>query len=320
MARRATQHHVRECHGDLHLGNICLFEGRPLIFDAIEFNEEFNAIDTLYDIGFLLMDLAAGNDRRAASILFNRYLFRNPDYDELRVLPFYQSVRATIRAHVLAKSASQTTDRTKRDALVARARHYFDTANTLLEQAPPRIIAIGGYSGTGKSTLANQIAPLIGVPPGAVVLSSDLIRKRLFSVEPETRLAPDLYRPEVSDRVYRELLACAARVAGGQASVVVDATFMHAEGRDDIEKLAGSLGIDFQGYWLVGNTENLAKRVGERPQGASDATVDVLRQQLDQGPGDVGWRQMDTTDPSIDVRDVICRDLGLADVRRGTGA
>lgn len=317
IERRATQHCVRECHGDLHLGNICLFNGRPLIFDAIEFNETFNAIDTLYDIGFLLMDLIAQDDRRAASIVFNRYLFRNPDYDELRVLPFYQSVRATIRAHVLTKSASQTTDRTKREALVIRARGYFDTANTLLEHAPVKIIAIGGYSGTGKSTLANRIAPLAGTAPGAVVLSSDLIRKRMYSAEPDSRLDPDLYQPDVSDRVYRELLGFADRVVTGRATVIVDATFMHAESRDDIRKLAAAHGIGFHGYWLVGDTENLARRVAERPQGASDATPDVLRQQLQHGPGEVSWRQIDTTDASIDACDLVCRDLGLVDV--GTG-
>jgi len=314
MEHRAARHHIRECHGDLHLGNICLVDGRPTIFDAIEFNESFNEIDTFYDLAFLLMDLMAQNDRRTASLLFNRYLFRISDYDELRVLPFYQSLRATIRAHVLAKSASQTNDGTKRETLVERARHYFDTASDLLKEAPVRIIAIGGYSGTGKSTLANRIAPWLGASPGAVVLSSDLTRKRLFSAEPENRLDPQFYRPEASDRVYRELLDCAGRTVGGGATVILDATFTHAESRDEIEKLAATHGVDFHGYWLVGDAENLARRVAERPQGASDATVDVLRQQLEQGSGEIDWRQIDTTDASIDAGDLVRRDLGLIDI------
>ena len=314
MEHRARQDHIRECHGDLHLGNICLFDDRPTIFDAIEFNESFNAIDTFYDLGFLLMDLLAQNDRRAASRLFNRYLFRTSDYDELRVLPFYQSLRATIRAHVLAKSASQTTDRTKRETLLGRARHYFDTANALLEEARLRIIAIGGFSGTGKSTLANRIAPWLGASPGAVVLSSDLTRKRLFSAEPETWLDPQFYRPEASDRVYRELLDCAERAVGGGATVILDATFTHLESRDEIEKLAATHGVDFHGYWLVGDTDNLARRVAERPKGASDATVDVLQQQLEQGSGEINWRQIDTTDASIDAGDLVRQELGLTDI------
>ncbi|MFT7572062.1 MAG: aminoglycoside phosphotransferase family enzyme/predicted kinase [Paracoccaceae bacterium] len=316
MDQRARHHRVRECHGDLHLGNICLFDGRPLIFDAIEFNERFNAIDTLYDIGFLLMDLIAQNDIRAASTVFNRYLFRNPDYEELRVLPFYQSVRATIRAHVLAKSADQTTDRAKRTSLIAHARHYFKIAGTVLEETPPRVIAIGGYSGTGKSTLAKRIAPMIGTPPGAVILSSDLLRKRLYSVEPDSRLGAHLYRPEISDRVYGEMLKCADQVASQGLSVVVDATFMQAEGRTAIEKLAASHQIQFHGYWLTGDSTLLARRVADRPQGASDATLDVLRQQLANGPGDTAWQYIDTTDAAIDGVDLVRRDLHLPEVSR----
>lgn len=313
---RGRHHRVRECHGDLHLGNICLFDGHPLIFDAIEFNEDFNATDTLYDIGFLLMDLIAQDDRRAASIVFNRYLFRNPDFDALRVLPLYQSIRATIRAHVLAKSAAQTNDRAARKPLIARARRYFKTAISLLEEAPPRLVAIGGYSGTGKSTLAARIAPLIGTPPGAVILSSDLLRKRLFSVEPDSRLGPHLYRPEVSDRVYRELFDTAGRVVAGDVPAIVDATFMHAESRDDIEELAASHNVEFHGYWLTGDSEHLAQRVADRPQGASDATPDVLRQQLENGPGQIHWHTIDTTDASIDAGDLVCRDLCMAGNRR----
>lgn len=258
------------------------------------------------------MDLVVQNDNRAANVVFNRYLFRNPDFDDLQVLPLYQSIRATIRAHVLAKSASQVPDQSTREALISRARRYFDTANTLLEEAPIRIIAISGFSGTGKSILANRIAPLIGASPGAIVLSSDLVRKRLYSVEPDSRLGPHLYRSEVSDRVYRELLDSAVRVVDGQASVIIDATFMHADSRENISNLAASRGIEFHGYWLVGDTKNLRQRVAERPQGASDATPDVLEQQLEQDLGTVSWRQFNTTDPTVDAFDLVCRDLGLA--------
>lgn len=309
--RRTREHRVRECHGDLHLGNICLFDGRPLIFDAIEFNEKFNAIDTLYDLGFLLMDLIAQDDIRAANILFNRYLFRSPDFDMIRVLPFYQSIRATIRAHVLAKLARQTANKEARRALVTRARCYFKVAGTLLEERTPRIVAIGGYSGTGKSTLANRIAPAIGVPPGAVVLSSDLLRKRLYATEPDSRLGPHLYRPEISDRVYGEMLECAVRVVSEGLPVIVDATFMKVESRTLIENLAASRHIDFHGFWLTGDPGQLARRVADRPQGASDATPDVLRQQLTSGPGDIIWQCIDTTDASIDVADVVRRKLRL---------
>lgn len=316
IERRAREGRVRECHGDLHLGNICLFGGRPTIFDAIEFNEDFNTTDTLYDIGFLLMDLAAHGDARAAAAVFNRYLFRNPDIDGIRVLPLYQSVRATIRAHVLAKSAAQTSDRAARTALEGRARHYFEIAGTLLEETRPRIVAIGGYSGTGKSTLAKRIAPMLGAAPGAIILSSDLIRKRLYAVEPDSRLGPHLYRAEVSDRVYREMLDCAGRVAAENMPVIVDATFMEAQSRRDIEAIADTRQVEFHGYWLTGDTALLAQRVADRPQGASDATPDVLHRQLAAGTGETGWLGIDTTDPSVDAVDIVCRDLGVKEVDR----
>lgn len=316
MDRRARQYRIRDCHGDLHLGNICLFDGRPLIFDAIEFNENFNAIDTLYDIGFLLMDLIAHGDKCAANTVFNRYLLRNPDFDGIRVLPFYQSIRATIRAHVLAKAARQTSNNSEIKALIASARRYFKTAEALLEEAPPRIIAIGGYSGTGKSTLANRVAPMIGTPPGAVVLSSDLLRKRLYSVEPDSRLGSHLYRPEISDRVYGKMLECAVRAVSEGLAVIVDATFMQARSRIAIEKLAASRRIDFHGYWLTGDTDRLSRRVADRPQGASDATPEVLRQQLASSPGEIAWMHIDTTDASVDVADPVRRDLRLPEASR----
>lgn len=316
MDRRAKDSRVRECHGDLHLGNICLFDGRPLIFDAIEFNEDFNRTDTLYDIGFLLMDLIAHDDAHAANTVFNRYLSRNPDFDGIRVLPLYQSVRATIRAHVLAKSAQQTVNKSTEATLTARARRYLQCANTLLEENAPRMIAIGGYSGTGKSTLAGGIAPLIGTPPGAIILSSDLLRKRLYHVEPDQRLGAHLYRPEISDRVYRELHDCAGRLVSEGMSVIVDATFMQEAGRTAIEDLAASHRVAFNGYWLTGNPAQLSRRVAERPQGASDATPDVLQQQLSGDPGKVTWRSIDTTDAATDVVDIVYDDLQRAEVNR----
>lgn len=316
IEQRARDGRVRECHGDLHLGNICLFGGRPTIFDAIEFNADFNATDTLYDIGFLLMDLVAHGEARAAATAFNRYLFRNPDFAGIRVLPLYQSVRATIRAHVLAKSAGQTADKDAHAALAARARSYFEIAGTLLAETAPRIVAIGGYSGTGKSTLAKRIAPMLGAPPGAVVLSSDLLRKRLYAVEPDSRLGPHLYRPEISDRVYREMLDSADRVVSEGLSVIVDATFMEARSREDIEAIAKARRTEFHGYWLTGDTDALVQRVADRPQGASDATPDVLRHQLAAGPGETGWLNIDTTDDALDAGDVVRRDLQLPEALR----
>ena len=293
--RRAASGYERECHGDLHLGNICLIDGQPIIFDAIEFNDTFNNIDTLYDLAFLLMDLAQRDLAAAASTVFNRYLFRTSEYDDLGVLPLYQSVRAAIRAHVTARSAGQQTEAADRDRLVDLAQSYMQIAEEFLTPVAPRVIAIGGYSGTGKTTIANRIAPLIGSAPGAVVLSSDLIRKRQFAVEPEDRLGARFYRTDITRKVYGELFDLTRKSVSEGCSVIVDATFMNAQDRTEMEKIAGALNTPLSGYWLTGDASLLGQRIANRPKGASDATTDILDQQLKRGPGDVDWKCVHAT-------------------------
>lgn len=251
IAQRAEEDSVRECHGDLHLGNICLFDGEPRIFDAIEFNEEFNRIDTLYDLGFLLMDLAARDHSGAANLVFNRYMFRKPDFNGLRVLPFYQSIRAAIRAHVMARSGGQQSTPETTESAFDLAKAYFSMSVSLLAEPRPRLVAIGGYSGTGKTTLANRIASGIDMAPGAVVLSSDLIRKRQFAVEPEHRLGSRMYRKTISRAIYNEIYELAGRVLAEGRTVIADATFLDRETRNNIEDVAANLSVPFDGKSVV---------------------------------------------------------------------
>ena len=175
LVERARGGLVRRIHGDLHLGNIVLLEGRPVLFDAIEFSPLIASGDVLYDLAFLLMDLTERGLTPAANIVLNRYLVttgRVEDFDGLATLPFYLSMRAAIRAKVTAaRLQSSTTE--KKDAIAGIARKYFDVARQLIEPPPPRLIAVGGLSGTGKSALARALAPDLGAAPGAVVLRSD---------------------------------------------------------------------------------------------------------------------------------------------------
>ncbi|MDE2462950.1 MAG: phosphotransferase, partial [Alphaproteobacteria bacterium] len=161
---------IRRCHGDLHLNNIVVIDDKPVLFDAIEFNDSYVFIDPLYDIGFLVMDLERIGERALAHALFNRYCELRPDDEGLSLLPLYLSLRAAIRAHV-AVSRSASGDSTALD----EARRCFDLARDFLAPPPPRLIAIGGFSGSGKSTLARSLAPGTGAAPGALVLRSDVI-------------------------------------------------------------------------------------------------------------------------------------------------
>ncbi len=290
----------RVCHGDLHLRNICLFDGRPTIFDALEFNDAFTRIDVLYDIAFLLMDMIHAGLVAEANAVFNRYLYRMDDVSGLRALPYYLSSRAAIRAHVTAKMAEGQRDEAKRTETLGDAAAYLAQALDSLEEPPPAMIAIGGYSGTGKSTVAYRLAPYVGGEPGAVVLGSDLLRKRRFDVEPAETLPQNAYEPEVSQDVYSEMIQDGRRVVREGRSAILDATFLHPDSRARAESAARMAGVPFFGIWLSGDPDELVRRVDARIKGASDATSAVLRRQLADGHGETDWIEIDATSPGAD--------------------
>ena len=181
---------TRRCHGDLHLRNIVVLDGEPTLFDAVEFSDEVASGDVLYDLAFLLMDLEERGLRAAANRLFNRYLAPEPPeaLAGLAALPLFMSLRAAIRAKVEAAGAERL-EGAKRDEARALARGYFDSAAGFLRYVPPRLVAVGGLSGVGKSALAAALAPRLGRAPGALWLRSDLERKAMFGVEETAHLA-----------------------------------------------------------------------------------------------------------------------------------
>ena len=171
LDRRENAGKVRRCHGDLHLRNICLLDGTPCLFDCIEFNDQIATVDVLYDLAFLLMDLWHRGFPELANLVMNRYLDETDDEDGFVLLPFFMAVRAAVRAHVTATQVEEGAARS--DGLVAEARSYFDLAEDLLGDHPPRLIAIGGLSGSGKTTIAEALAAHVGAPPGARIVESD---------------------------------------------------------------------------------------------------------------------------------------------------
>jgi aminoglycoside phosphotransferase family enzyme len=178
LDRRRTSGHIRECHGDIHLRNVVLIEDHPTLFDAIEFNEAIACIDVLYDLAFLLMDLRHRGLRGHANTVWNAYLEETTDYGGLELMPLFLSCRAAGRATISAMSARVQHDRAQADVLTNAARVYLADAMRLLDRPAPLAIAIGGLSGSGKSTTAAAIAPEIGGATGAIVLRSDVIRKQ----------------------------------------------------------------------------------------------------------------------------------------------
>jgi uncharacterized protein len=295
LEQRGRQGHVRRCHGDLHLANIVVIEQKPVLFDAIEFDEKLASTDVLYDLAFPLMDLLRYGRQMEANALLNRYLSITSDENlgALAALPLLLSIRAAIRADVLLARLGRSNP--EKTAIVETARAYFELARALIHPPAPMLIAIGGLSGTGKSALARALAPCIGPQPGAVVVRSDVLRKQLFGV-PETEPLPaDAYLPEVSERIYDALGQDAAHIVSQGHSVVVDAVFAREAERAAIEQAARRLGVRFVGLFLVADLETRQNRVSRRESDASDATAEVAGLQEKYDIGALDWTSIDAS-------------------------
>ena len=303
LADRAATGHVRRCHGDLHLRNFCLWHGKPVAFDALEFDEAYATTDTGYEIAFLLMDLdvravrspeggsASGGEHRrrasaglpearaaAANRVMNRLMARAPDAGMLAALPFWMAQRALVRAKLEPARGG--------DPLP-----YLAAAERYLAPAPPRLVAFGGLQGTGKSFVARRIAPWLGVAPGALHLRSDEIRKRRAGCAPEQRLPPEAYSPAESAAVHAEMFALARAALDAGRSVVLDAMFLDPAMRAAAEAAAGP--HPFAGFWLAAPLDLLRARVASRTGDASDATVAVLEKAALADPGPITWARLD---------------------------
>ena len=288
---------VRHCHGDLHLGNIVQIDGKPVLFDALEFDPELATTDVLYDLAFLLMDLIERGLTGPANTVFNRYLSqtrRDSDLDTLAALPLFMSLRAAIRAKVTAMRGSDV-------ATEKSARDYFVLASKLLLPLKPQLIAVGGLSGTGKSVLAGQLATNIPPAPGAVWLRSDVERKALFGVVETSKLPPSAYTREVTAKVYASLAAKARRVLAAGHSAIVDAVFANAGERAEIEQAAGNAA--FHGLFLTASLDVRVSRVGTRKGDASDADAKVAAAQEQYDLGAMTWRQVDASGTPEDTLD-----------------
>ena len=291
VAARLSAGAVRRCHGDLHLRNIVMIDGRPVPFDAIEFSDRIANIDVLYDLSFALMDLCERRRRPLANRLLNEWLWRirelpgAPHESALALLPIFLARRAAIRAFVDAQAASVSGGDT------ARARDYQRVALSFLQPAPPRLMAIGGLSGSGKTTLALQLAPDIGRAPGAVVVRSDVERKRAAGIVLEDRMPAGSYTPEASARIYDAFLARAERVLRAGHSVVLDAVFSKPAERAAAEALAARVGVPFEGLWLDVPKETAQARVAGRTGDASDATPAVVERQFAYELGEITWKR-----------------------------
>ncbi|MDQ6992328.1 MAG: AAA family ATPase [Mariprofundus sp.] len=272
LQHRAEYGYIRCCHGDLHLNNITLIHGNPRAFDCIEFNEQFATIDTLNDVAFLIMDCAAHQRLDLGMRFLSRYLEYSNDYQDLALLNLYLFYRATVRGKVACLLAEEIQQPRQK---LNEARSYFNLAATYTQNVKPRLFAIGGLSGSGKSHLA-----LLGAGfEQAVVIRSDATRKRIAHNHP----ALALYSSQMNQHTYQAIIEAGYSALTAGFSVILDAAFLKTEERLQVSMLADQCHIALYFYWLDIATATLRTRISQRQHDGSDisdADETVLQQQL----------------------------------------
>lgn len=280
---------VRRGHGDLHLRNICLVDDRVTPFDALEFDPALATADVIYDAAFLFMDLRARGLDDLANAAMNRYWDASHQPEEaLALLPLFMALRATVRMAVAVEAGD-----------LVQAARYRSLGLDLLQPSPPRLLAVGGLSGTGKSTVARALAPELPGACGARLLQTDAIRKAPATA-PRSYAA---YDARARATVYDALAGRARDALAAGAWVIADATFRERRARAQIARAAD--GLDFIGLWLRAPADVRVARVAGRRGDVSDATPQVALAQVE--PDSLGevWRVLDADRPvSFLVEDV----------------
>lgn len=276
FVRRRAQGFVRECHGDLHLGNIVLVGDEPVPFDGIEFNPSLRWIDVMDEVAFAVMDLLHRDHAEFAWRLLNAYVEASGDHGGLSVLRFYLAYRAAVRAKVCAIRAAQAgISRHEQDKELAASRSYLALARRCLAQYAPALIITHGLPGSGKTTFSQLALQQLG----AIRIRSDVERKRLFGLgmlESSRAKVGDIYSREATLAIYARLRELARESLAAGYTVIVDAAFLRRGERESFRRLAQEMAVPFAIASLHAKDEALRERIRQRRNDASEADVAVL--------------------------------------------
>jgi aminoglycoside phosphotransferase family enzyme/predicted kinase len=279
MQLRKQHGYVRECHGDLHLGNMTLINGKVTLFDCIEFNPLLRWVDVISEVAFLFIDLLHFGYGRFAYRFLNRYLHYTGNYQGLTLLRYYLVYRALVRAKVSLLRMAQQADASAVEQARCEYAVFADLAERFTVRRQTALIITHGYSGSGKSTIAGQLAEKIG----AFKIRSDIERKRLFGyralVETGSGIDNGLYTQEASLKTYQHLKELAQTVLEAGFPVIIDAAFLKTEQRDPFRQLAADCGVPFHIITFQASDRELCRRIKQRQNDASEATVAVLHHQ-----------------------------------------
>ncbi len=276
---------IRECHGDLHLGNIAIVNGHVTPFDGIEFNANLRWIDVMSELAFLIMDLDDHICFELSRQLLNTYLSITGDYNGLSVLRYYLVYRAMVRAKVASLRFAQLTNNElqKKSAYLQEIKNYIDLALTYTHIKKPKLTITHGLSGSGKSYVAQQLTKTNNF----IHLRSDIERKRIFELigkaDSHSEINSGIYTKDATEQTYQHLAELSRSILIAGFSVLIDATFLKQRQRHQFYTVAKSLDIPFSILHCETNHETLQQRIQQRSHegtDASEADIKVLKQQL----------------------------------------
>ncbi len=277
--QRQLNQKIRECHGDLHLKNMCYWKGKIQLFDRIEFNEPFRFVDVMYDVAFTMMDLHFRDAFALANVFANTYLTETDDWEGLLVLPLYLCRQAYVRAKVTSFLLDdESLPQQEREKARQTAQQYYHLAWKYTQPTRGRLIMVTGLSGSGKTTVARQIAQKIN----GFQIRSDAVRKHIAGIGLHVKGDGSVYSPEMTQRTYNRLIELAKILTKAGYNIILDAKFDQLQYRQPLLEFALQENIPLTIIHCTAPLSVLAERLSRRQKDISDATPDLLPQQQSQ--------------------------------------